>query len=65
MNYSEWIDCEDRLPEQKQDGNGAVSETVKVLLSDGREAEDWLINGKWTIFCKRNGGSYPVKWREK
>lgn len=59
-----WIDCDERMPEQKQDGNGTVSETVKVLLSDGTESEDWLINGKWVVHCKKNGGAYPVKWRE-
>lgn len=64
LNYLEWIDCEERMPEQKQDGNGTVSETVKVILSDGTESEDWLINGKWVVHCKKNGGAYPVKWRE-
>lgn len=61
----DWIDCSDRLPEQKQDGNGTVSETVKVILSDGTESEDWLINGRWVIHCKRENQRYPVKWREK
>ncbi len=61
----EWIDCEERMPEQKQDGNGTVSETVKVILSDGTESEDWLICSKWVVHCEKNGGAYPVKWKEK
>lgn len=60
-----WVNCDDKMPEEYSEGLGTTSRVVKVLLSDGREAEDWLINGKWTIFCKKNGGSYPVKWREK
>lgn len=62
---AEWIVCEDRMPDEENIGCGTTSKTVDVILSDGREAEDWLINGKWTIFCKKNGGAYPVKWREK
>lgn len=60
-----WTDCEKKLPDQKKDGEGSFSESVKVMLSDGIESEDWIINGKWVVHCKKNGGAYPVKWRFK
>ena len=60
-----WIDCEERMPEERNDGNGRYSEEVIVLLSDGTESTDWLISGKWVIHCKKNGGAYPVKWKGK
>lgn len=59
-----WVDCEARLPEQKPKGLGTYSEKVTVELSDGRITEDWLINGKWVIHCKNNGGAYPIRWKE-
>ena len=58
-----WIDCETLLPEQKTQGNGKCSEMVIVELSDGTISKDWLINDKWTIYCKKNGGAYPVRWK--
>ena len=58
-----WIDCETLLPEQKTQGNGKCSEMVIVELSDGTISKDWLINDKWTIHCKKNGGAYPVRWK--
>lgn len=60
-----WIDCEDKLPPEKYEGEGSYSVRVKVELSDGRITEDWLINGKWVIHCKNNGGAYPVRWKWK
>ena len=58
-----WIDCEKELPPQKHEGIGKYSDRVAVELSDGRIAEDWLINGKWVVHCKNNGGAYPVRWK--
>lgn len=58
-----WIDCAKELPEQKPRGNGKHSEMVWVKLSDGTVAKDWLINDKWTIHCKTNGGAYPIGWK--
>ena len=58
-----WIDCNEEMPEEKPRGQGRCSERVTVELSDGRIAEDWLINGKWVIHCKNNGGSYPIRWK--
>jgi len=61
----DWIDCDKAMPEEMKDGNGSRSKVVSVILSDGTEDEDWLINGKWVIHCKKNGGAFPVKWRNK
>ena len=58
-----WIDCEKELPPQRVEGECTLSDRVTVELSDGRIAEDWLINGKWVIYCKNNGSSYPVRWK--
>lgn len=59
---NEW---NDGLPPEKKVGQGTCSEMCIVQLSDGRLAEDWLINGKWVVHCKRNGGVYPVRWKWK
>lgn len=60
-----WIKCEDRLPTEKKKGNGTYSDSVKVLLSNGKEDEDFLINSKWVWHCKLdNVGGYPVAWRK-
>lgn len=61
----DWMDCNDRLPEEVKEGVGTHSKEVEVLLSNGEISSDWLINGKWVIYCKKNGGAYPIKWREK
>lgn len=61
----DWMDCNDRLPEEVKEGVGTHSKEVEVLLSNGEISSDWLINGKWVIYCKKNGGAYPLKWREK
>ena len=58
-----WVDCEECLPPQQKEGEGTCSEEVEVLLSDGTVSTDWLINGKWVVYCKKNGGAYPKKWR--
>lgn len=58
-----WNECNKCLPHERKEGLGTVSEHVTVELSDGRIAKDWLINGKWVIHCKNNGGAYPVKWK--
>mgnify|MGYP006052993613 CR=1 FL=1 len=60
-----WVGCDKVMPEEVKDGNGSRSKVVSVMLSDGTEDEDWLINGKWVIHCKKNGGAFPVKWRNK
>lgn len=60
-----WIDCKAKMPTQKIEGVGAYSKPVIVLLSNGEISEDWLINGKWVIHCRNNGGAYPIKWQEK
>ena len=60
---SEWIDCEVSLPPQRAEGIGKCSQMVTVELSDGTISKDWLINDKWTIHCKKNGGAYPVRWK--
>ena len=59
----EWIDCKDRKPEERVEGCGTVSDRVRVLLTDGRIATDWLINGRWVIHCERESSIYPVKWK--
>lgn len=61
---SEWIDCSVSLPQQKQYGTGKYSQIVVVELSDGMISKDWLINDKWTVHCKKNGGAYPVRWKD-
>lgn len=65
IHKAEWIDCGTMLPEEEKEGIGTHSKEVEVMLSDGRMSSDWLINGKWVIHCKNNGGAYPVKWKEK
>ena len=63
LNNSEWIECKNQMPPERQEGCGMVSELVVVELTDGRIATDWLINGRWVIHCKNNGGAYPVRWK--
>lgn len=58
-----WIECKNKLPPERKEGIGTVSDKVTVELSDGRIATDWLINGRWVIHCKTNGGAYPVRWK--
>ena len=58
-----WIDCDEEMPTELKEGIGTYSDRVEVELSDGRITTDWLINGKWVIHCKNNGGAYPVRWR--
>lgn len=60
-----WNDCEKELPKEKQEGIGTYSPMVEVMLSNGEITEDWLINGKWVVHCRNNGGAYPIKWRER
>lgn len=60
----EWIDCDVSLPQQEQYGIGKYSQMVVVELSDGTISKDWLINDKWTVHCKNNGGAYPVRWKD-
>lgn len=60
---AKWVDCDVSLPAQKNEGCGKCSEMVVVELSDGSISKDWLINDKWTIHCKKNGGAYPVRWK--
>lgn len=60
---TDWIDCDISLPEQKLHGTGKYSQIVIVELSDGTISKDWLINDKWTVHCKKNGGAYPVRWK--
>ena len=62
---NEWFFCEEEMPPQTEEGTGRKSEMVDVILSDGSSSEDWLINDRWVIHCKTNGGAYPVKWRKK
>ena len=59
-----WIDCETQMPNETYDGSGSYSREVDVILSDGTQSTDWLINGKWVVHCRKNGGPYPVKWRK-
>lgn len=58
-----WIKCEDRLPSERKEGIGTVSDRVIVELSDGNIAEDWLINGRWVVHCRKNGSAYPIRWK--
>ena len=58
-----WIDCDKEMPTERKKGIGTYSDRVEVELSDGRITTDWLINGKWVIHCKNNGGAYPMRWR--
>lgn len=62
---NEWINCDEKLPEETQAGIGTSSDVVEVLLDTGKEDEDWLINHKWVMHCPLDSGGYPVKWREK
>lgn len=62
---NEWVLCEKEMPPQVSVGSGKKSDMVAVMLSDGKVTEDWLINDRWVIHCKTNGGAYPVKWRKK
>lgn len=48
----EWIDCEKELPPQRVEGECTLSDRVTVELSDGRIAEDWLINGLISIYTE-------------
>lgn len=59
----DWIDCDVSLPTQTQYGTGKYSKMVIVELSDGTTSKDWLINDKWTVHCKKNGGAYPIRWK--
>lgn len=59
-----WISCEERLPEEKKEGQCTVSELVEVELSDGTIDRDWLINGKWVMYCKFSCKVYPIRWRK-
>lgn len=59
---NEW---KEGLPPEIKKGVGTYSEMVDVELSDGTIAEDFLINGKWVTYCKKNGGVYPVRWKWK
>ena len=59
-----WIDCDVSLPPEHKEGNGTVSDNVRVILNTGKESEDYLINGRWVWHCKLdNVGGYPVKWK--
>lgn len=60
-----WISCKEKLPKERQEGIGTVSDMVEVLLDTGEKDEDWLINHKWVLHCKLDSGGYPVKWRKK
>ena len=60
-----WISCKEKLPKERQEGIGTVSDMVEVLLNTGEEDEDWLINHKWVLHCKLDSEGYPVKWRKK
>ncbi len=64
MIEQEWIDCNISLPPQRAEGVGKCSQMVIVELSDGTISKDWLINDRWTIHCKKNGGAYPVRWKD-
>ena len=50
------------MPPEKKEGVGTFSDMCIVELSDGTLSEDFLINGKWVVHCKKNGGAYPVRW---
>ncbi len=60
-----WILCKDRLPDEETRGEATISKPCEVILSDGTQTEDWLINHRWVINCKDSGCAYPVKWRYK
>ena len=61
---SDWISVKERLPEEKPYGSGTVSSVVKVRYSSGEEREDWLLNGRWVLYCEKSSTiGYPVAWR--
>lgn len=60
-----WIDCDKEMPKEQKRGIGTYSERVDVILTNGELSEDWLINSKWVLHCKRDTNNYPVKWRYK
>lgn len=61
-----WISCKERLPEETAAGCGTSSKNVKVLLDNGKESEDFLINGRWVWHCPLDKLSgYPIAWKEE
>lgn len=38
---------------------------MRVLLNDGSEDEDFLINGRWVFYCEKGIGPHVVAWKEK
>ena len=65
MSKSDWIDCEERLPEERKEGDCTISDLVEVILSDGSYDKDFRINGRWVIYCKNSCRVYPIKWKER
>lgn len=62
---NDWIDCRSEMPKERKEGSGTVSDLVEVVLDNGKQDEDWLINHKWVMHCQLDSGGYPVKWRKK
>ena len=61
----EWVDVKDSLPEQHP-CRVQFSDIVNVLLDNGDEDEDWLINGRWVFYCEKNiQMPHVVAWRKK
>ena len=60
----DWIKASDELPPQAGPDGAKASELVRVLLNTGEEAEDWLINGRWVLYCANNPDMpHVVAWR--
>lgn len=52
------------MPAEEEGYDCTYSPMVEVMLTTGKTDEDWTINGKWTLHCKKDTeGGYPVKWR--
>lgn len=56
-----WVPCKERLPRE----TNHHSKTVKVLLDNRKEGEDFTIDGKWVWHCMSDKiGGYPIAWRD-
>lgn len=63
---NDWIDVSFAKPEQMGQPGGEFSELVDVLLNNGEQDEDFLINGKWVMYCTKNTAMPQiVAWRPK
>ena len=61
-----WVSVNERMPEMLGEGDMQYSGLVDVLLDNGKTDEDFLINGKWVMYCTKNKAMPQiVAWKEK